>query len=693
MPRQCSNKSKYHDNPLYICNTVSGRYVLRSGPAGQKILGNVGNAGKPCNQNLPKATDPLYKCNPKTGRWIKHRSKKKKPVVHGPAGKQHGPVKKPCSSKSKYANNTDYGCNHSSGRWMKMDTPLGRKLFPQLVAEVCNIDLFKQYPYNTLVKKAAACGIDLEGKKIRMSLLRNMIDWNQRSKCSNEHTLLGDEIKDIPAREIIRINGVCYPVDEVFGYINANKLKNVDPYSPHLKLWTTDQQLEDMVGHIGLDKDLLKNYKKELKEIENQKAGIFNNPDAPKIIRDIGIAGFICLNDSPNSFSEEAEQFKYAQVILPELIEIINKLPQKDKWLTTPTTRGLTLASIFNTMANNCIHGIGFKLLNIFGYMYFTAKNYGVNIELPKIFEVKPGKKIITFNLTGNKGLDDDLNNNLNITEVTINYDNTTRTYKQISIFNKKRFLEGAQKIKDENFNFEEPEDPRYVKLSDCQDDSDYLSSMDDLKDFPKDEIISIKLDGHTHCFPKQSIARALKLSTPIFASPSVRYAVGQVLNDFYPGLVVDEHQNQLVDKADELVKMDLDGLNDKDYVSKLLIAYFRLYKWPLGPTMAITFSGLRNILHPEYKKYKMVKIGRLKDVSSLQGSGVGAMHGPMDIYDVIPIGEHQPINRKNKIVKKNVGGMREWIFSSPHIIGLFKVAIKNRNSYVKSIIRQYMKY
>lgn len=40
MPRQCSEKSKYHKNPEYICNPQSGRYVKRTGPTGQKLLGN-----------------------------------------------------------------------------------------------------------------------------------------------------------------------------------------------------------------------------------------------------------------------------------------------------------------------------------------------------------------------------------------------------------------------------------------------------------------------------------------------------------------------------------------------------------------------------------------------------------------------------------------------------------------------------
>jgi hypothetical protein len=38
MIKHCSDKSKYKNNPQYICNTKSGRFVKKSGLIGKKIF-------------------------------------------------------------------------------------------------------------------------------------------------------------------------------------------------------------------------------------------------------------------------------------------------------------------------------------------------------------------------------------------------------------------------------------------------------------------------------------------------------------------------------------------------------------------------------------------------------------------------------------------------------------------------------
>jgi len=82
----CPQKSKFSNDPDYICNPTTGKWVKKTGPTGQLIL-----AGKikpktteqikemQMKMNLPKncppeskfANKPGYVCNPKTGKWIK----------------------------------------------------------------------------------------------------------------------------------------------------------------------------------------------------------------------------------------------------------------------------------------------------------------------------------------------------------------------------------------------------------------------------------------------------------------------------------------------------------------------------------------------------------------------------------------------------------------------------------------------
>lgn len=79
-------------DPNYIYNPKSGRWVKRSGkigralvaagttkpkPAAKPVVAKPAGkpSGKPCNNTKPQAQDPDYICNPKTGRWVKRSGK------------------------------------------------------------------------------------------------------------------------------------------------------------------------------------------------------------------------------------------------------------------------------------------------------------------------------------------------------------------------------------------------------------------------------------------------------------------------------------------------------------------------------------------------------------------------------------------------------------------------------------------
>lgn len=43
MSKKCSSKSKHMNDPNYVCNTKSGRWVHKDGPTGKKVIESTGN--------------------------------------------------------------------------------------------------------------------------------------------------------------------------------------------------------------------------------------------------------------------------------------------------------------------------------------------------------------------------------------------------------------------------------------------------------------------------------------------------------------------------------------------------------------------------------------------------------------------------------------------------------------------------
>ena len=182
-----------------------------------------------------------------------------------------------------------------------------------------------------------------------------------------------------------------------------------------------------------------------------------------------------------------------------------------------------------------------------------------------------------------------------------------------------------------------QPQVSDYVTLSNCQDDSDYLNSQDPLTEFPIADIVSIKHGEVSHCFPRESILNALKMSKPVFASSTLRYQLAEIVRQpartagyFYEGSRHNVDINKFVDE--QVFGTDNYPLY-RDFFS-----YMRLYKWPLGPTMCIGKDGYDHLNNAKYHQYKLVRAGKIKDVSSFTSYGVGAIHGEAQLYNIVPI-------------------------------------------------------
>lgn len=176
------------------------------------------------------------------------------------------------------------------------------------------------------------------------------------------------------------------------------------------------------------------------------------------------------------------------------------------------------------------------------------------------------------------------------------------------------------------------------INLSTCQDNTDYLVSQDDLTEFPRDEIVSIKIDNITHCFPRDSILMSMVKGPWIFSSQRNMNSVMDVLRNRIPSTQDFDEFSRLLDTAYD-TESPL-SLPIKDYLKRV-----RLLKWPLGGTMLISYLGYENLVNERYNNYKLVKGVELRDGASLRAHSVGAVHGHQIIYNIIPINQSVPSN------------------------------------------------
>lgn len=176
MAKSCPSTSKYATNPLYICNTNTGRWVKKTSKIG-KTLVNIPSPNVlvpppnvlvpppnvPCSSKSKLASNPLYICNPATKRWVLKTSSIGRRLLSTPPTVPTLPVVPPtvstlpiappvptlpiaptvptlpiappvvCSSKSKLASNPLYICNPVTKRWVLKTSAIGRRLLNPIV--------------------------------------------------------------------------------------------------------------------------------------------------------------------------------------------------------------------------------------------------------------------------------------------------------------------------------------------------------------------------------------------------------------------------------------------------------------------------------------------------------------------------------------------------------------------------------
>ena len=357
--KTCNPEHKNASNPLYMCNPGSGRWILKSGSTGKKLLGHVQRKSK---------------------KIVRRKSKK---IVR----------RKSIKFKiKKNANHPDYILNPKSKNWVLKKGPTGRKIQRDLYEKnkyKCSVEkpLSQYSKYDLQVKCIHGCKIPYTTSTLDTKMLYNLILWHS-GKCANEYSIMGDPVQEIEKGKLIRLNDSCYDIDNLVQTLIANGDQNRDIYSAEKKLWTSQSDKDLIIKHPGLKYDIKITYKKMIHkiEVENRKLMI-SDPKAPDIINTIMEVGWIAYNDNPSSHDHDPEKFQISQLAIANLFNTINELPNKEQW-NAFSFNGLRLGTILNSLANTCIHGIGSNLIKLGYYMFLSSFELGIMIKLPDIFTV-----------------------------------------------------------------------------------------------------------------------------------------------------------------------------------------------------------------------------------------------------------------------------------------------------------------
>lgn len=413
--KKCNENAKRAKDPLYICNPQTGRWVLKTGAIGRNI---VPRAARPAAPAYVPA--PVARINPPAGaQGVGLNDFMRMLAIDQDKPRDDGFYPRdnvPEDPEIVYIEK-DTGFVWAKDVFNKIVPVKNTKMNYEQWKPICKLipkNSLKNYDYFDLAKIANACKIPKDAKKPKRTkrALYNLIDWNNKKACSNDFTFMGDAIGDIPAIKIIRINDVCYNVDDVVQNLISTKGKNVDMYNKELKYWTSGEELDDIVKtHQGLDPDLKKEYNKILIQKTKDLKLVFKSKDTLKILGNMARAGWASASDNPFNHAHDPNVFQMSQKSLGKLIDSVNKSSNKDIWLNITSPQGIILGDLIKNLSSTCIHGVGFKLMGLYIYLIGLSRKLKVSIKLSDLFyEQVKDKDYVTFDIYSDGGSGDKLN-------------------------------------------------------------------------------------------------------------------------------------------------------------------------------------------------------------------------------------------------------------------------------------------
>ena len=264
----------------------------------------------------------------------------------------------------------------------------------------------KKSPRKT-VRKSSRKSVKKSSRKLPRKILRKspiesvrkssrksiIISKSLPNECKNDTDILSlEEINDLPKNKLIKTwNDNCYNIDYLIEYLIANNNLNKDPIQPIFDLWRNDKEMNKIINHKGIDKDIKKRYNEMLKKNlldENEFVQNLSLDDEQiKFINNIGLLGSVFLNLSLDEINEGLQKF----------LEILNKKKDKNRWLDV-NIYNLNLRDIIDSIKDTCNHQIGRTFLKYYiGLYYLITQKFKKSLELSRYFIKLNDKLYITY--------------------------------------------------------------------------------------------------------------------------------------------------------------------------------------------------------------------------------------------------------------------------------------------------------
>lgn len=383
-----------------IINPNTNRCVKKDGKIGKALLKQ---------QNVVKCKDDEI-LNPLTKRCVKKTGKIGKQILKT-ANSNAKQKQNSISKKPKECKETEI-LNPITKRCVSKNSTIGRSL----LSTISDTLYLKDKQTNTQIKVEIECSIigrkiiktgskqhlfttlqDL--KAMWSSLTENMIpindkQYNQIDKrlsklinslsscknmnidhtkgCENSETLIMQEpLKKVPKNKLIKLSdNFCFDVDELASYIQSvSALKN-----PLTGMRLTNEDINGLLNHKQLDAHKKAFIRNLMNMDQSGYKDLMGIKHFQTLLDACTMTGVICMADYTQTF--EPSQIALARLsILKDLFDpsILEKMKSKT---------GITLKQVFAAHGTQCIHGIGYSILNICLHTYVECKKHDVKNTL-----------------------------------------------------------------------------------------------------------------------------------------------------------------------------------------------------------------------------------------------------------------------------------------------------------------------
>ena len=238
--------------------------------------------------------------------------------------------------------------------------------------------------------------------------------------CKNDETFtMFENVKDIPKKQFIQLSsGYCFDVDDLMEYIKSDNFRNKNPHDTNVDLIDVDRDSIHIKHFPQLKKQLNEYFANQKAKEKNVEKSVYDNLDLLYEVGNIGrILAFDQIYRENLAFQvEDSSVFERSILAITKFSELLKTKPKdvidlfENKLVVPYATYSIKKILDDADKGNNCIHGLGLKLCNIFIYWFvILEKKYDIKYDVTKTkFLLKWTKsKLIVYDMSINKSPSD----------------------------------------------------------------------------------------------------------------------------------------------------------------------------------------------------------------------------------------------------------------------------------------------